>query len=291
MADTDGTPLLWAYQLRRENVYLAEQLESTSAALDLNTSTANELKKTVKELRTCIQKLESENATLKLELESLEGSVSMHLEDLVARLQEVELEFQPGPKKAKKSNRLTDSTINDSDVAMVPDSMPSNPSIHQPNEGERPSEPDMRHLLSQNQRTLSDYFSFAESVRTQLPPSKREGVLVEAFLTGLRFPGARHSLGIQLDEHGWTWMGLKTALQQFMKHQDIGLPIGTRPKSKSMLHGKSGKARNDAVCPPQQHEGKENISVNMNVVDGYAAGKTGKKRRRCISIVPPDEEW
>lgn len=125
--------------------------------------------------------------------------------------------------------------------------------------------------LHQNGTTLAEYFSFASEIRRRLPPRKREGVIVEAFMAGLDDQVTRRVLEEGMDEEGWGWCVLERLLG-----------------SVTIIGGQGHDHGH------HQEQGQE------QAVGGDVGGtKTGnnsmrkqksRKRRRCIPIVPVDED-
>lgn len=101
-------------------------------------------------------------------------------------------------------------------------------------------------MIKQDGRGLSEYFSLTEAGRGQLPPRKREGRIVEAFVAGLDDVDVRGRLEKRLDEEGWMWGVVTTVVQGIVREREASRQTD-RPKYKS-------------------------------------------KKRRCIPIVPVDEE-
>lgn len=101
-------------------------------------------------------------------------------------------------------------------------------------------------MIKQDGRSLSEYFSLTEAGRGQLPPRKREGRIVEAFVAGLDDVDVRGCLEKRLDEEGWMWGVVTTVVQGIVKEREA-----SRQTKRS----------------------------------NYKS-----KKRRCIPIVPVDEE-
>lgn len=101
-------------------------------------------------------------------------------------------------------------------------------------------------MIKQDGRSLSEYLSLTEARRGQLPPRKREGRIVEAFVAGLDDGDVRGRLEKRLDEEGWMWDVLTTVVHGIVRDREASRQPD-RPKHKS-------------------------------------------KKRRCIPIVPVDEE-
>lgn len=108
-----------------------------------------------------------------------------------------------------------------------------------------PDEDDYR-MIKQDGRSLSEYFSLTEVGRGQLPPRKREGRIVEAFVAGLDDGDVRGRLERGLDEEGWMWGVLEAVVQRVVRERERSRRTD-QPVKKS-------------------------------------------KKRRCIPIVPVDEE-
>lgn len=108
-----------------------------------------------------------------------------------------------------------------------------------------PDEDDYR-MIKQNGRSLSEYFSLTEAGRGQLPPRKREGRIVEAFVAGLDDGDVRGRLEERLDEEGWMWSIVAAVVQRVVRERERSRRTD-QPVKKS-------------------------------------------KKRRCIPIVPVDEE-
>jgi hypothetical protein len=63
--------------------------------------------------------------------------------------------------------------------------------------------------LGQEKKSLAEYLSMAERMRSQLPRRKQEGVIVEAFYEGLRDRRIKVCLERYLQVAGWTWKSLE----------------------------------------------------------------------------------
>ena len=106
--------------------------------------------------------------------------------------------------------------------------------------------------IKQDGRGLLEYFNFAEVTRSQLPPRKREGGIVEVFVGGLDDTETKSHLEKRLDEDGWAWNALETLVQKIAKGLDT-------PKKR-------------------------------NRVEDEREVKRKRKKRRYIPIVPVDED-
>lgn len=127
--------------------------------------------------------------------------------------------------------------------------------------------PDMK----QNGRNLAEYLAYAEDVRGRLPPRKREGLIVEAFLEGLDDLAVRAMLERRMDDAGWAWDVMITSLRPF---------ITRRQASQGSEQGMKRK-----------HQ-KEAANVVKRIAKGPANGGTvrNRKKRPPIPIVPVDDE-
>ena len=106
--------------------------------------------------------------------------------------------------------------------------------------------------IKQDGRGLLEYFTFAEDTRSQLPPRKREGGIVEVFVGGLDDTEVRGYLEKRLDQDGWAWNALGVLVQKIAKGLDT-------PKKR-------------------------------NRVEDEREVKRKSKKRRYIPIVPVDED-
>ena len=106
--------------------------------------------------------------------------------------------------------------------------------------------------IRQNGRGLLEYLNFAEVERSQLPPRKREGGIVEVFVGGLDDTETKSYLEKRLDEDGWAWNALGVLVQKIAKGLDT-------PKKR-------------------------------NRVEDEREVKRKSKKRRYIPIVPVDED-
>ncbi|PYH93820.1 hypothetical protein BO71DRAFT_380812 [Aspergillus ellipticus CBS 707.79] len=102
-APTTLPSLLWAHELRRENIHLINQLDTTRLDLAAAVDTINELKRAVDELvRRCIRDV---NATIHKELEGLEPRLEEKLAPIVERIGAVEVEVERGLLREKERER------------------------------------------------------------------------------------------------------------------------------------------------------------------------------------------
>lgn len=106
--------------------------------------------------------------------------------------------------------------------------------------------------IKQDGRDLLEYFTLVEVTRSQLPPRKREGGIVEVFVGGLDDTEMRGYLEKRLDEDGWAWNALGVLVQKIVKGLDT-------PKRRAR-------------------------------VEDEREVKRKTKRRRYIPIVPVDED-
>lgn len=107
--------------------------------------------------------------------------------------------------------------------------------------------------IKQDGRGLLEYFTLAEVTRSQLPPRKREGGIVEVFVGGLDDTEMRGYLEKRLDEDGWAWNALGVLVQKIVKGLDT-------PKRRA------------------------------RVEDEREVKRKTTKKRRYIPIVPVDED-
>ena len=117
----------------------------------------------------------------------------------------------------------------------------------------------------QNGLSISQYFAFAQNKRSQLPPRKREGWIVEAFVAGLDHLGSRIVIESALDEGGWTWDMLANIVR------------GMVPKRCLSSHR--------VLTSREAQQTRQGISKN-----GDQEVKPKTRPRRQIPIVPADEE-
>lgn len=87
--DPTAPSLLWAHEIRRENIHLTNQLDSTKATLASVVATANELKQSVRELQELAQQLNKENQQLSNRLRESESRASK-TESLVLQVGELQ---------------------------------------------------------------------------------------------------------------------------------------------------------------------------------------------------------
>lgn len=133
--------------------------------------------------------------------------------------------------------------------------------------------------LKQRERTLSEYFSFAVAVRRQLPPRKREGVIVEAFVGGLDNLSTRELLEKQMDREGWSWSVLETVLSNVISEQGGRDVQAISDGIGSNACGENTDNKGSTGCRPDGHE----MANDTNL-------KQRHRKRRCIPIVPVDED-
>lgn len=139
---------------------------------------------------------------------------------------------------------LSQSTLGSSNFSGTRDQQP----VHIRDDQKTEPDPDEAEysMIRQDGRSLSEYFSLTEVGRCQLPPRKREGRIVEAFVAGLDDGDVRGRLEERLDKEGWMWGVLETAVQRIVKERE----------------------RSQRTDQPVKKS----------------------KKRRCIPIVPVDEE-
>lgn len=114
---------------------------------------------------------------------------------------------------------FSDTTFGDTDTDSMDMDMDKQPQPIQPgppNDRLYPltHAPDLTQTMHQNQRPLGEYLAYAEHARFQLPPRKREGRVVEAFLEGLDETEVRVGLEREMDYEGWAWEVMKRALSR-----------------------------------------------------------------------------
>lgn len=148
----------------------------------------------------------------------------------------------PGQDNDVSLQTLSQSTLGSSNFSDARDEQPA----HGPPETEL--DEDEYRMIKQNGRSLLGYFALTEAGRGQLPPRKREGKIVEAFVAGLDDADTRVLVERHLDANGWMWNVLATVVQRIVREQ-------------------GQTAQTDQ---PQ--------------------AKRKSKKRRCIPIVPVDEE-
>jgi hypothetical protein len=107
-----------------------------------------------------------------------------------------------------------------------------------------------------------------EDVRAQLPPRKREGEIVEAFVRGLDDAGTRGRVEGEMDRAGWSWDTLAKIVRNDIERQH-------RP----------------AVGLKRAVKGDVEERVEVIQTPGEAhMSRPRKKQRRFIPIVPADED-
>jgi hypothetical protein len=126
----------------------------------------------------------------------------------------------------------------------------------------------MLRQIRQGGRDLGEYLSSVEDVRAQLPPRKREGEVVEAFLRGLVDAGTRGIVEREMDRAGWSWDTLAKIVRDEVERQ----------------HGQAVALKRAVKADVKQRvESKQALrEVHMS--------RPRKKQRRFIPIVPADED-
>ncbi|TQB69470.1 hypothetical protein MPDQ_001830 [Monascus purpureus] len=366
--------LLWAHEIRRENIHLLNQLDATRTSLSSTTQTTQTLKQSVAELTQLVRELGAENRVLhdtlddvqrKLALlgdrvESTSTSTVTSLESLGRRVGGLEDEIGVSRGRISAFERQLRGAVSGDEVremvgrelrasrvcfgtarkddenpdVLVPDSVPftntntstatvENPgSIQDRNisvldsiegitretresqyqdcdttkdeKGEHgPKEQvEMASVrggnsynfeienLKQRERTLSEYLSFAVEVRRQLPPRKREGVIVEAFVGGLDNLYTRELLEKQMDRDGWSWGVLETVLNNIISEQGGRDVQAISDGIGSNARGETTDSKGSTGCRPDGH----GMANDTNLKQRH------RKKRRCIPIVPVDED-
>jgi chaperonin cofactor prefoldin len=92
--DPTAPSLLWAHQIRRENIHLVNQLDSTSADLAGAISSINELKQQLSELREQTQKADTDTSgdTCDRRLKDITQRLETRFEGISGRIEAVERE-------------------------------------------------------------------------------------------------------------------------------------------------------------------------------------------------------
>lgn len=88
--DPTAPSLLWAHEIRRENIHLADQLDNTKASIASAVTTTNALKQSVTELQKLVQQLRGENVRLDDRLRESESRASEKIESLVLRVERLQ---------------------------------------------------------------------------------------------------------------------------------------------------------------------------------------------------------
>ncbi|PKX91850.1 uncharacterized protein P174DRAFT_514255 [Aspergillus novofumigatus IBT 16806] len=90
--DPTAPSLLWAHQIRRENIHLVNQLDSTRADLAGAISTIKELKQQLNELREHAQTADTNHDACDRKLKDIPGRIETRLEGISSRIDAVECE-------------------------------------------------------------------------------------------------------------------------------------------------------------------------------------------------------
>ncbi|KAF7177343.1 hypothetical protein CNMCM7691_005302 [Aspergillus felis] len=338
--DPTAPSLLWAHQIRRENIHLVNQLDSTRADLAGAISTINELKQQLNELRERAQTTDTSHDTCDRKLQDITGRIETRLEDISGRigfleresrrleerldgiergcsedelgksiqkqvLDEVRVWFtrekevlqgragcrqggrstgvkqaSPDPDIVPDSMRLEESapfarngslrTLTESTWGSASHSQQSPSQVDHGLERNRIPEPDSATLphFRQAGRDLGAYLSSVEDVRAQLPPRKREGEIVEAFVRGLDDAGTRGRVEGEMDRAGWSWDTLAKIVRKEIERQ-----------------------HKPAVKLKRAVNGDVEERVEVIQAPGEALmSRPRKKQRRFIPIVPADED-
>ncbi|KAI9927787.1 hypothetical protein AWENTII_012569 [Aspergillus wentii] len=85
--DQTAPTLLWAHQIRRENIHLVDQIDRTRTDLASTTTTTNNVKKSVTDLEQRIQVLSSGVGDLEKKLDQVDGRATQRLEALSSLLE------------------------------------------------------------------------------------------------------------------------------------------------------------------------------------------------------------
>ncbi|RMJ22976.1 hypothetical protein PHISP_06143 [Aspergillus sp. HF37] len=88
--DPTAPSLLWAHEIRRENIHLMDQLDNTKASLASTVSTTNALNQSVTELQAVVQELRTETRRLDERLQGLERCGAGAAEKIEALARRVE---------------------------------------------------------------------------------------------------------------------------------------------------------------------------------------------------------
>lgn len=85
--DPTAPSLLWAHEIRRENIHLADQLDKTRTSAASAVTTTNALKQSVTDLQKLVQQLRGENVRLDDRLRESESRASEKIESLLLRVE------------------------------------------------------------------------------------------------------------------------------------------------------------------------------------------------------------
>ncbi|GFF31776.1 hypothetical protein IFM46972_03338 [Aspergillus udagawae] len=338
--DPTAPSLLWAHQIRRENIHLVNQLDSTRADLAGAISTINDLKQQLNELREHAQTADTGHDACDRKLQDITGRTETRLESISSRIGSLEHECRrlnerldgiergcsedelgksiqrqvldevrvwfmrekevlrgrvgcpqgggsTGVKQASPeldlvpdSMRLDESapfarndslrTLTETTWGSTSRSQQSSGQVDHDLERNRIPEPDSATLpqIRQAGRALGAYLSSVEDVRAQLPPRKREGEIVEAFVRGLDDAGTRGRVEGEMDRAGWSWDTLAKIVRKEIERQ-------YRP----------------AVDLKRAVKGDVEERVEVIQAPGEShMSRPRKKQRRFIPIVPADED-
>lgn len=73
---TTPASLLWAHEIRRENIHLLNQLDSTRSTLSTTIQTTETLKQSISDLSQVVQELKTENRLLRDELKDVQAKLT-----------------------------------------------------------------------------------------------------------------------------------------------------------------------------------------------------------------------
>lgn len=122
--------------------------------------------------------------------------------------------------------------------------------------------------MEQQGRALYQYLLVGEDVHAQVPSDQKNGNVLVDFVSGIEDLEAKAVVEEQLDRVGWTWDAMKRVLWPIACEQEADRICEERMEQQTM--------RNRA-------ESARNAGANVEHAKP-------KKKRRCIPIVPPDEE-
>ncbi|PTU17573.1 hypothetical protein P175DRAFT_0535908 [Aspergillus ochraceoroseus IBT 24754] len=126
----------------------------------------------------------------------------------------------------------------------------------------------LRGAMRQKERTLVEYLSHAEEIRSQVSLEKREKLFVETFLTGLESSDIRARIEEQMRDAGHCWAALMAVVQDIIRESPQNIAGPKQSPTKLVGEGSIATARGE---------------------NGTATRHEPKRRRR-ISIVPADAD-
>ncbi|KAF5864740.1 hypothetical protein ETB97_006585 [Aspergillus alliaceus] len=255
--------LLWAHEIRRENIHLADELHRTKADLASTVGAVKDLRQNFSELSQQVRQADTDGSE---QFKTIEVKFETRLVPLVERIEVLEIEN--GELKRDFENVRREYTARLNELARTLDSMKSG-SMASERRFTMKGQEGLYDLFKQNMRSLGEYWSYALDARIQLPLWVKSSEIAKAFVHGLDDDVIRRLVEGHLDVAGWSWEVLADIMRQKLD-EDRKAQAGTLP-----LRVKADPGRE---------------TIDISKVNAPIKHKKKKRKRRAIPIVPADED-